>query len=98
MLSLVETKWYFKIISHAHTLVRFETTVKQIKQATGNGPDQDDARNLMREADQVYREAIELGASNQEERQEKYMEAAELYASAAETGRAKPAMSGASAR
>ena len=33
MLSLVETKWYFKIISHAHTLVRFETTVKQIKQA-----------------------------------------------------------------
>ena len=59
--------------------------VKQIKQATGNGPDQDDARNLMREADQVYRQAIELRSSNQEKRQEKYMEAAELYASAAET-------------
>ena len=56
---------------------------KQLKKATGNGPDQQEAREALREADQIYREANSAAESDDGEHRELYLRAAGLYSSAA---------------
>ena len=57
--------------------------ISQLKQATGNGPDQQEAREALEEANKAYREANSLSDSNDGKKREKYLTAAGRYASAA---------------
>ncbi len=58
--------------------------VRELKDVTGYGPDQQEARQALVKADNLYREAIQLASSEKKKSHKRYLEAAENYAQAAQ--------------